>query len=303
MDTATANALLPEEPSSAIPNPKALVYTLIAEPKWGKSTWFGSIPNSLILAFEQGHAFIKAHKVIIDAWDYNRREKPDPYRDAEGNHHMTMMQAVEVLLVSDRFDFVVIDTTDMAVKMCVDYHLKKLGLSHQTDWDFGKGHDMAQNTPFRQAMGQIIKSGRGVGFITHTEIKTSQFANTQQKSKRDCTLSGGIIKFVVPQSDVILNGQFGPRLSNGKRSRILVTEGADDVLAGMRGNVDVVLPPKFIVNHENPWGQWESFFNSPEAVEQAMDEYAALRGSQQNPEQPPQTEASPAKKAPKAKAR
>ncbi len=304
METTEANALLPDEPTSAVVNPKALVYTMIAEPKWGKSTWFSSIPNALLLAFEQGHAFIKAHKVVIDVWDYIK-QKADPYKDGEGVVHMSMMQFVDVILASDRFDFVIVDTADMAVKMCLDYNLKRLGLTHPTDWEYGKGHDMAMNTPFRQTFGRIIKSGRGIGFITHTEIKTSQFANQQQRAKRDCTLPGGIIKFVIPQSDVILNGQFGPKLPNGRRARILVTEGADDVLAGMRGNVETYLPPKFIVNHEDPWGQWESFFTSVEAVEKAMTDYASLRAgtAQETTAEASPAQSEPAKKAVKAKAR
>lgn len=304
METEAANALLPDEPSSVIVNPKALVYTTIAEPKWGKSTWMSSIPNSLLLAFEQGHSFIKTHKIIIDAWDYvGKANQQDPYKDGNGDIHMTMMQAVDVITSSDKFDFVSMDTADMAVKMCLDYNLKRLGLAHQTDWDFGKGHDMAMNTPFRQAVGKLIKSGRGIGFITHTEIKTSQFANQQQRAKRDCTLPGGIIKFIVPQSDVILNGQFGPKLPNGRRSRIFVTEGADDVLAGMRGNVETFLPPKFIVNHEDPWGQWVSFFENPEATSQAMQEYEALRGAAKQEPAPAEPAAAPAKKVIHAKAR
>lgn len=308
MDTATANALLPSEPTSVTVNPKALVYTMIAEPKWGKSTWFTSIPNSLLLAFEAGHTFISANKIVIDVWDYNRKDKPEPYKDNQGVMHMTMVQAQEVILASDMFDFITTDTADMAVKMCLDFNLKKLGIAHQGDWDYGKGHDMAMNTPFRQMFGQIIKSGRGVGFVTHTDIQTSQFAS-QTRSKRDCTLPGGIKKFIVPQSDVILNGKFGPKLPNGRRSRILVTEGADDVLAGMRGNVNTYLPPQFIVNHDDPWSQWEEFFTSVEAVEKAMKDFEALRGGEspqtQEADTSPaaETVATTPKKAVKAKAR
>lgn len=298
MDTETANSLLPDSPTEVIPNPKALSYLMIAEPKWGKSTWFSNIPNSLLLAFEQGHAFINTHKVVIDAWDYLRKEKPEPWKDGDGVVHMSMKQFGEVIVASDRFDFIYADTADMAVKMCLDFHLKKLGLAHQSDWEWGKGHDMAMNTPFRQAFGEIIKSGRGLGFITHSDIQTSQFANKENRSKRDCTLPSGIKKFLVPQADVILNGQFGPKLPNGRRSRILVTEGADDVLAGMRGNVNVYLPPKFIVDHENPWKQWEEFFTSTEAVEKAMADYAALKGQVSvQQEQPQAAEASPATSA------
>lgn len=268
LTTEEANKLLPQAKVGTVPNPKSLVYTLIAEPKFGKTTWMSQIPNSLLLAFERGHSFIEAHKIEITAWAAPNSE----IADIGGLLHMTFEDAVTVICASDQFDFVIFDTADMAAKMCLDYHLKKFGLTHAQDWEYGKGHDVCLNTPFRQLVNKIASSGRGVGFITHSETKDSRFS-TGTKARKECTLPGGVMKYVIPQSDIVLHGKFGARGKDGRRSRIIVTEGSDDMLAGSRVQGKFRLPTRFIVDPNNPWAQWESFFTDPEASFKAEADY------------------------------
>lgn len=275
-----ANALLPQKKHGEKADPKKLSYLFIAEPKFGKTTWMSAIENSLLLAFEKGHAFIEAYKVNITAWAAPGSE----ITDIDGLIHATFMDVVEVIVQSDQFDFVIFDTADMAVKMCLDYHLKKLGISHPSDWEFGKGYDAAMNTPFRQAINRITASGRGVGFITHTETKDSRFSSGT-KSRKECTLPGGISKLLIPMADVILHGRFGLRnKKTGKRDRIIVTEGSDDMLAGGRVQRTARLPGRFIVDPEDSWKQWCSFFDNPQASFDAEAEYEkAMQGSTGTP--------------------
>lgn len=310
--TAWANSILPQAPHSALADPISLCYTLIAEPKFGKTTWACNVPDMLLLAFEQGHAFVSAHKVVIDAWDYNVPEsrKPLPWTEDPGNPgalvHMTFMQAVDIITASDRFPLVGFDTADMAAKKCLDFHLKKNNLIHPQDWDFGKGHDVCLTTPFRQAVGKILTSGRGVIFITHTDTTDRRFAG-QSSSKKECTLPKGIAKFLIPQSDVILHGKFGPRdPATKRRSRIFFTEGSDEVLAGARGvGQQYNLPARFIINQDNSWEQWTEFFNDPEAAGRASVEYEQLVNTakkQSGDAAPEAEETQPAKPKPKVKA-
>lgn len=267
-----ANALLPTTKVSTNTNPLSLVYTLIAEPKWGKTTWFSQFPNALLVAFEQGHSFIEGYKVVIDAW---AEKNSAVITDGNGLTHMTFLDFVEILTASDQYDFIIIDTADMAAKMCVDYNMRQIGIKHPSDMDFGKGYEMGLNAPFRQAMGRIIKSGRGIGFITHTETKDARFSSGK-KARKECTLPGGVVKFVIPQSDVVLHGKFGiMNNKTKKRDRILVTEGSDDMLAGTRVQGKISLPSRFIVDKNNPWEQWNSFFNDSEASTKAEQQYTA----------------------------
>lgn len=273
MKTSEANALLPQKPTSSTMDPTRLVYLLIAIPKWGKTSFFMSNPNSLLLAFEEGHKFQRGHKVIIDKWRH-RGEYPVK-KDSEGCPHMTLEQAVEVLERSDRFDMVIIDTVDMAVKMCLDYHTEKAGKEHASDMgDYGKGWDIAQNAPFRRLMLRILKTKRGIAFITHTKTEIAKFTSGE-KAKKASTLPTGIMRFVESQADVIFHGEYGKRRKpNRQRDRILVCEGDMDTLAGNR--TGALLPARYIVSPTNQWGQFSKFFTSSKASDLAESEYRKL---------------------------
>lgn len=270
LTTEQANALLPQSKHGEKADPKKLIYTFIAEPKFGKSTWMSCIENSLMLAAERGHSFIEAYKINITAWAKPASEEIEVLDELI---HATFIQAVDIIVASDQFDFVFIDTADSLIKMCLDYHLKKLGITHPSDWDFGKGYEAAMNTPFRQAINRITSSGRGIGFITHTETKDSRFSSGT-KSRKECSLPSGIAKMIIPMSDVILHGKFGLRnKETGRRDRIIVTEGEDDMLAGNRVQKQARLPHRFIVDENDPWGQWVSFFENKEASYEAEAAY------------------------------
>lgn len=300
MELEEANSLLPTEKVGVTVNPAHLVYTIIAEPKWGKTTWATRFPDSVLLAFEQGHSFIEAHKIIMDAW---HTKSPEVYQDGDGIHHMTFLHAIDIICASDRFETVVIDTADMMAKMCLDFNLRLLGIKHPSDLDFGKGYETALNTPFRQAVGKIIKSGRGVVFITHTETKDARFSSGT-KTRKECTLPGGVVKFVIPQSDVVLHGKFGiMNNTTKKRDRILVTEGSDDMLAGARVQGKFRLPTRFVVDPNDPWAQWARFFEDPNAADEADALYAtnsrAPRSAQYEEASQAETGEVPAEEAPK----
>lgn len=270
MKTSEANALLPQEPTSSKLNPTQLVYLLIAEPKWGKTSFFMSNPNSLLLAFEQGHMFQRGHKVIIDKWKH-RGEYPIK-KDTEGCPHMTLEQAVEVLEKSDRFDMVIIDTVDMAVKMCLDYHTEKANKEHASDMgDYGKGWDIAQNAPFRRLILRILKTKRGIALLTHSKIEIAKFTSGE-KAKKSATMPKGIMQFCESQADVICHGEFGKRRKPlRQRDRILVTEGDMDTLAGNR--TGTLLPSRYIVSPNSQWHQFAKFFTSSKAADIAETEY------------------------------
>lgn len=263
-----ADSLLPSKPTSSQVNPTRLVFALIADPKWGKSTFFMSNPNALLLAFEDGHKFIKGHKIIINEW----KSKNHDIKTIDGVKHMTFMQAVEILEASDKFDMVVIDTADMAVKMCSDYGCAKRGVEHPQDGgDFGKGWELIINTPFRQAMMRLLKTGRGVAFITHSKTEIAKYS-TGDKARKESTLAKGAKALVFTQADVIMHGEFGLRQQGQKqRDRILVTEGDMDTLAGNRAGT--LLPARFIVDKKDPWGQFCRFFTDPKATEAAEKAY------------------------------
>lgn len=274
MDTETANSLLPQAPTKSIRNPARLKYLGIAPPKWGKTTLFTSVPDSILLAFEEGHAFHETHKIIIDAWDRPYAERKAGWlEDDDGNLHTGFAEAVEAIVASDRFNFVIIDTADMAAKMCLDYHYNKLGVTHASDaGEYGKGWDLTLTQPFRKQIGALMKAGRGLAFITHTNLVTKKVGRVET-SKWETTLPSQVQKFLHTQADVILHGNFGKkRKGQDERDRVISLDGSDEILAGSRIR-GINLPKKFVVDPVDPWGQWASFFDNPEAVKAAEEFY------------------------------
>lgn len=264
---AQAERLLPSQKSSLKVDPARLKYLLISEPKWGKTTWLMSIPGAVLFAFEEGHQFHSGFKIIIEAWDAKSIDFK-PYVDDNGCSHMTLVQAVEAVCASDKFKFVGFDTADMAVKMCLDWHTKRKGVEHISDMEWGKGYDILLADPFRQQVLKLIKSGRGVGFTTHSKNEIARFSDGE-KARKEMTLPRSVKQFIVGQADVIGHGEFGRKIGK-TRDRVLVLEGTTDTLAGTRAGIHV--PSRYVVDEKQIWKQWKSFFSDPAAAKRAEQE-------------------------------
>lgn len=275
-----ADDLLPSSPVRSKPNPAGLNYLIIAPPKWGKTTFACAIPNALLLAFERGHAFQEAYKICVDCWDVTRGQF-EVYEDEEGARHMSMKIISNILTSTDKFDTIIFDTADMAAKMCVDFYLQKNGWQHAKDGgDYGAGYDIVQNTPMRQLIGAIMRTGRGIVFLTHSQINEKKIGKTTT-AKKETTLPGGVHKFLHTQADVIMHGSFGVRQKGRTyRDRIIQTEGDEETLAGNRCQ-GISLPGRYIVDPKQPWEQWANFFEDPLAAETAEKELQACKSNKQ----------------------
>jgi hypothetical protein len=258
---------LPTEPTDQTVSMESLRWLFIAPPGFGKSELFALFPNSLMLACEEGHKFITAHKIIIDDW-----ADAEEGEDTDGNKHLSFLEATNRIEQSDRFNFIIIDTVDALVKKCIDYHVDAANQQHLSELgDYGKGFDLGQNDPIRKAFNRIAVSGRGMGLITHQQVNTSTFAK-KQVSKKETTLPNGIYKILYPQMDIIIHGEFGGiREGNRHRDRIIRSEGSEDVLAKNRGGV---LPPAWIssIDTKERITQIMGFFmGKPEQRKKAID--------------------------------
>lgn len=266
MELEDMEELLPTKPRSKIPNPAALTYLGIAVPKWGKTTFFCDAPDSLLIAFERGFQFQNTPTVFIDVW---HDAKFEPYTDDDGVVHMTMTQLKKVLVESDKYKFLTVDTADMAAKKCSDYYLQKHSWQHAQDGgDYGRGYDIVQNTPFRQMVGALLGTGRGMAFLTHQQINSTALQKGK-KAMKETTLPGGVYKFLHTQADIILHGSFGAKQKGNKyRDRIWQTEGDEETLAGSRCR-ELYLPARYVIDPERPWAQWAEFFTNPELAAEA----------------------------------
>ena len=271
--------LLPTKPRKAIPNPLSLTYLAIGVPKWGKTTFFCDAPDALLIAFERGFQFQQCPTVFIEKW---LDSKFEPYTDDDGIVHMTMGQLRKSLMASDKYKFLIFDTADMAAKKCSDYHLQKHNWQHAQDGgDFGRGYDIVQNTPFRQLVGDLMGTGRGIAFITHQQVNSTDMQKGK-KAMKETTLPGGVYKFLHTQADIIMHASFGSKRPGNKyRDRIWQTEGDEETLAGSRCR-DLYLPSRYVVDPERPWAEWAEFFTNPDLAAEAD---LGLVGSKAKPEE------------------
>jgi len=268
---------LPYEPTTQIVDPNTLRWLFIAPPGFGKSELFGLFKDSLMIACEEGHKFIQCHKIIVDEW----KGQTGHLLDDDKNMHMSFIEAVDRITSSERFRFISIDTLDALVKKCIDYHVGKANQEHLSELgEYGKGYDLGQNKPIRQAIDKIFATGRGLGLITHQQTETKSFSKGP-KTKKETTLPNGITKFIVPQMDIVIHGEFGAKRDDNKhRDRIIRSEGTEDILAKNRGGI---LPPAWIspLDPQKRVEQIWSFFNPDEkkrkaAIDAAYKEYTDL---------------------------
>lgn len=281
MNTKEANELLPSKPTQAIRDPARLKYLVIAQPKWGKTTFACGIPDMLLMATEEGHAFHVANKLIIDCWDYRSRADEDARSwgdDEDGNTHTSMVLAAEALESSDRYDLLAMDTADMGAKQCLDYHYDKKKIEHASDaGDWGRGWDVTLNQPFRKVVTRFLKSGRGMVFTSHLRVIEKKVGGATV-SRFETTLPSGVQNFLHTQADLIIHGTFGKfRKGMEERDRIIVLDPSNEILAGSRVR-GIYLPKRFIVDPKKPWEQWQGFFEDEDLAREADEEYADIYG-------------------------
>ena len=281
----TTESPLPTKAPKLILDPTKLKYLVIAPPKWGKTTFFSGVPNCCLLAFEAGYASAECPIIVITHWDRAYQQKKEGWgEDNTGVVYTSAMEVLEELEKSNPYDFIIIDTMDMATKLASDYYCDLAKVQHPSEGgDYGRGWDLLQTSPVRKFYNRLVKLGVGVAAITHVKEKqeTDRFGN--DRFRRETSLPTGIQQFIHAQSDVIMHGFFSRRRKGQhERDRYLSFDGTNEVMAGTRLK-KVFIPNKYVVDSPTrndlslPWKQWASFFaKNPEAGQLAEKEFIKL---------------------------
>ena len=199
---------LPEirsEPATSLEQCTMLLY---GEVKIGKTSLAGKYPEAFHLFFEPGGKGLRLYDRPVNNWS-----------EFKGY--------IELLLSTDRFRTVVLDTVDIAYDLCFDYICNKEGISHPKELEYGEGWRMV-SSEFVDTMNILTKSGRGVVYIAH--------ATTGQFQSR----TGGTYNKIIPDmkkqarsymtgiADIIAYyGYYGNR-------RFITVSGSDELDAGHR---------------------------------------------------------------------
>lgn len=190
---------------------KVLVY---GPPKIGKSTLAAKFnpDHTLFLAFEPGLGGLEVFQTPIGDWDTFLKVCAEL---AKGGHD---------------FQTIVLDTVDMAAKMCQDYAMKQLGVAHPSDAAYGKGWDAVTNE-FRLKIAKLASLGYGMWFISHSVDKDVE-QRVGKITKTVPTLGGRIRDFVIGFVDVIVLAE--SELGEHGEQRVLRTRPTERYEAGAR---------------------------------------------------------------------
>ena len=135
--------------------------------KIGKTTLISSFPRSLILSFEPGaNALDGVFVQQIDSW-------------ADFKIAIKQLQNSKV---KDRYDFIGIDTVDVAYELCEEYICQQNMVENIKDIPWGQGHAMLKKE-FGKAFRTIAKAGYGLIFISHAAEQTNKDYRGEEYAK------------------------------------------------------------------------------------------------------------------------
>lgn len=187
-------------------------------PKVGKTTFASTINSGegvLFLATEAGHKHLEVYKSDITGWsdfyEVGRALK-------KGEHDYKLL---------------VVDTVDLAYKMCEAFVCKKHKVEHPSDMPYGKGFNLVKDE-FIRVFNAFNQAGFALCFISHAKERELK-SKTQSWTYMDTTLPASANTIVCGMSDFI----FYVYTEDGGKRKIR-TKGHKNVNAGDRSGL---LPP------------------------------------------------------------
>lgn len=152
----------------------------------------GGIDTGLLLAFERGYNMLPGINVIdIEDWAH-------------------FVEVVDMLEDDNEgFQYIAIDTVDIAGKWCTEYILRKQGrkdgkkYEQLSDIPFGKAYDLLE-TEFSEQMSRLERAGFGLFFITHDKDRTVKEKSGLEYEKTTMSVSSRAGDYVKNSSDFLI---------------------------------------------------------------------------------------------------
>ncbi len=176
--------------------------------KIGKTEVAALFDDPYFLLCEPGGKSVSMYKTEINDWEEFQATR-------------------RALSKTKKFGTVVIDTIDIAAKYCADRVMRRLGIKHPSEADWGKGWSMIHDE-FQLEMSRLLKLGRGVIFISHDQEKEIKRAG-QTIHRTVPTLSNQARSVIEPMVDIWAHFEYN---DDGDRQIRLV--GDRHVAAGHR---------------------------------------------------------------------
>jgi len=185
---------------------------LYGERKIGKTTLASLFPDAFFLFTEPGGKDLELMSRPVTNWK-------------------TFTGYIKLLEKDKQFNTIVVDTVDLAFKMASESAMRKLGIDHPSEEDWGKGWAAIEDT-FNPWMQRLLSLNKGVILISHSETKTIKRRGGGDYDRIQPTLSKQGRKFVDGAVDMWFYYAY-----DGK-DRYLTIKGDDYINAGHRLQTD-----------------------------------------------------------------
>jgi GTPase SAR1 family protein len=147
---------LPTKKTPPVKNIEDLSILIYGPTKVGKTTICSEFPSPLFLAFEPGTKALDTYEVDISSW-------------------ADFLEYCKLIKAGDHpFKTIVLDTADIAYKLCTAHMGKKHGFEHPSDLGYGKGSSFVNNE-FLRVITSLARLPYGVILTSHAktvDVKT-----------------------------------------------------------------------------------------------------------------------------------
>ena len=228
-------------------SPKLLDYTILIHgiPKIGKSTLANEAGKVLFFDTEGGLKGLEVYAEPVYSWT-NGDET-----------HAFLNMCVEFVKGNHEFNALCIDTIDVLHKLCTGYLMKKSGIIHPSELEWGKGWDMIKDE-FMRPLNKLAVSPYGLILISHSrsvEVTT----RISKITKAVPTLQNYIWTQISAFVDIILyyNSEVTPE---GQEKRYLRTKPSENWIAGDRTGKLLQADPIEIGPNGTNWPKLDKIF-------------------------------------------
>lgn len=206
-----------------------LTILFYAPSKFGKTTWCAQAQDALFLATEAGLNALEVYQVPILSWED------------------FLMTCAEISEGKHSFKTIIIDTIDIAYKLCCDYICKKFKIEHESDLGYGKGYALVANE-FLRVLNKLAFLPQGLIMTSHVQEKEID-TRTGKHVRLVPSIPDKVRKLVTAMCDLILFGDFELHTGDDNKptwQRVIRTKPTAVFDAGDRtGKLPEVLPLEY----------------------------------------------------------
>lgn len=236
MSSGEVEIILPREKKGVERNDPRLII-IYAPPKTGKTTLLSTLPNNLILDFEEGAGFVESMSVTIIGWEIPKKELLEARNERikRGHYYMTEIGA-SIIKAGKPYDFVTVDTAtkleDMILPLAnAKYKATPIGKDYDgndvRELPRGAGY-LYLRLAFKECIDKIKKLADTVILIGHLRDSTIEKGGKEVNAK-DLDLTGKIKQITCADADAI------GYLHRGVNDELLINfKSSDEILCGSR---------------------------------------------------------------------